>query len=107
VSDDDDFFIPTGEELDRMAVEPAKPRKRGLFARIRGRRDVRRPTLDVPDAIGKQRIVYEPGRMQGDELLDKSGSTGRVVRSVDASDAATRRELIIPPELREKYGLDE
>lgn len=107
MNDDDEFFIPTGEELDRMEVEPAKPRRRGLFARIRGRREVRRPALDVPESIGKQRIVHEPGRIQGDELLDKSGSTGRVVRSVDASDAAVRRELIIPPELREKYGLDE
>ncbi len=111
---DDDFFIPTGDELDRGEI-PEKPRKRGLRGWFRERREsrggkpeTRRVELDVPESIGKRKTIRMPDREpNGDRLVDKAGSTGRVVRSIDASTNAAKRDLIIPPELRAKYGLDE
>lgn len=113
MSSDDDFFIPTGEELDRGEV-PAKPRKRGLFGPQRQRQN-RQPVaarrqelpIDVPESVARQ----EPQRKQnskprGDELRD-SGSTGDVVRSIEISAGVPERELIIPDEIRAKYRLDE
>ncbi|EHR50228.1 hypothetical protein SacmaDRAFT_1970 [Saccharomonospora marina XMU15] len=116
--DDDDFFIPTGEELDRGAV-PERPRKRGLLGWLSSKRESRnneRPRdpkrrkvdIEVPETVAKgHRSSRHSSSQQDGELLD-SGSTGRVVRSIDISaDGVAGRELIIPQELRDKYQLDE
>lgn len=115
---DDDFFIPTGEELDRGAV-PERPRKRGLLGWLTGKRESRgsgrarapkrsKVDIEVSETAARGRAKEtEPAPAKEGELLD-SGSTGRVVRSIDVSSSGlTGRELIIPKELRDKYRLDE
>ncbi|PRX50867.1 hypothetical protein B0I33_10118 [Prauserella shujinwangii] len=113
---DDDFFIPTGDELDRGAV-PDRPKRRGLLGWLPGRKESRggertrepkRRTIDIEvpeDVADGRRSRRDPPPAKDAELVD-SGSTGRVVRSIDISREVTSRELIIPKELRDKYGLD-
>lgn len=111
---DDDFFIPTGEELDRGDI-PRKPLKRSgplkWFRRQRHaphvQREARRIELEVPESVSAKAPSVSPDKTLGGDTLIDTGSSGHVVRRVDASERSARRDLIIPLELREKYGLDQ
>jgi len=109
---EDDFFIPTGEELDRGDL-PRKPLRRGPLKWLRRQRhtqraeqEPRKVELEVTESVSATLTGRSPDQTLGGDMLFDTGGTGRVVRRVDATERTAQRDLIIPPELREKYGLD-
>lgn len=108
---DDDFFIPTGEEIDKGVV-PRKPhRTPATWFRKRRKPLVagrpRQVDLEVPESVGRNKTVQRIARDVRDGEFVGSGSTGRVVRAIGASERSMQREQVIPPELRDNYGLDQ